>query len=174
MVNQEPAPFHDPTDIPLNVGKKDPMEGAYPPGEKPPAESDELLADFSAPPKKVGKMPNFSKSNKGAAKKKAEGTAEEKKDEASDKKDDVEMSEDQPAAVPFHDPSDIPLNVGKKDPMEGAYPPGEKPPADDELLGGFSGPPKKVGKMPNFSKGNKGAAKKKAEEKKEDVEMSED
>ena len=85
MVNQEPAPFHDPTDIPLNVGKKDPMEGAYPPGEKPPAESDELLADFSAPPKKVGKMPNFSKSNKGAAKKKAEET---------DKKADVEMSEE--------------------------------------------------------------------------------
>ena len=76
--------------------------------------------------------------------------------------------------APFHDPTDIPLNVGKKDPMEGAYPPGEKPPADDELLGDFSGPPKKVGKMPNFSKGNKGAAKKKAEEKKEDVEMSED
>ena len=42
--------------------------------------------------------------------------------------------------------------------MEGAYPPGEKPPADDELIGDFSGPPKKVGKMPNFSKSNKGAA----------------
>jgi len=47
-------------------------------------------------------MPNFSKSNKGAAKKKAE----EKANEDSEKKDDVEMSED-PPAKPFVDPTDI-------------------------------------------------------------------
>ena len=41
------------------------------------------MSDFSAPPKKVGKMPNFSKSNKGAAKKKVE-----------EKADDVVMSEE--------------------------------------------------------------------------------
>ena len=62
------------------------MEGAYPPGEKPLAESDDLMADFSAP-KKVGKMPNFSKSNKGAAKKKED----EKTDDVAK---DVEMSEE--------------------------------------------------------------------------------
>ena len=33
----------------------------------------------------------------------------------------------------YHDPSDIPLNVGKKDPMAGAYPPGEGPPPEDDL-----------------------------------------
>lgn len=55
------------------ANKKDPFADAYPPGEKPPEDMDSLMNDISAP-KKVGKMPNFSKSNKGsyAAKKKAE------------------------------------------------------------------------------------------------------
>jgi len=86
-----------------------------------------MMGDFSAP-KKVGKMPTFSKSNKGAAKKKTE----DKADEGSEKKDDVEMSEDQPAK-PFIDPSDMPLPPKNKDPFADAYPPGQGPPAVDDM-----------------------------------------
>lgn len=153
------------------ANKKDPFADAYPPGEKPPEDMDSLMNDMTAP-KKMGKMPNFSKSNKGSyAKKKAEaeGGTEDK-------------LEEQPLPSKSADPSDdIPIKsmANKKDPFADAYPPGEKPPEDmDSLMNDISAP-KKMGKMPNFSKSNKGshAAKKKAAEEgndaSKDVEMSE-
>ena len=81
------------------------------------------MGDFSAP-KKVGKMPNFSKSNKGAAKKKAE-----------DKESEPINEDEQPAAAQVNDPSDIaikPLNKNK-DPFADAYPPGQGPPVEDDI-----------------------------------------
>lgn len=77
-MSEQPLPAqrsNDPSDdIPIKsmADKKDPFADAYPPGQKPPEDMDTLMNDISAP-KKMGKMPNFSKSNKGSyAKKKAE------------------------------------------------------------------------------------------------------